>query len=53
MPKVHYNKRQPQVRISYDTDTKILNNILANQIQKRLQRIIYYEEMGFIPSTQG
>ena len=36
-----------------NTDTKIFNKILANQIQQQSKRIIYHDHMEFIPGTQG
>lgn len=53
-PKLDKDTTKNSKKISLiDINTKILSKILANQIQQHVNKIIYHEQVGFIPISVG
>ena len=34
-------------------NTKVLNKILANRIQRYIKKVIHHDQVGFVPRMQG
>ena len=51
--KILPNKENYKLIFLISIDAKIFNKILAKWIQQYIKKIIHYNQVGFIPSSQG
>ena len=58
-PRYPNQTKIPQIRENYslisliNTDAKIFNKVLANQIQQYVKRFMYHGQVRFTPGMQG